>query len=286
MQHADRRWWIAPVFVGGYLVVSLGAVVLQLVAAAAWLVEGLQSSPTPDRAAGLVGLLGPTSLAVMTAWQFATMVGLALACAPWLPTRAELAGGLRATGLARVVDALGFAGRSPASWWFAAVGLGLTVGWFPSYVVGRIAELTGQGVALAPLMIEAAATPWQSLPLWVVIGLVGPVAEELVFRGLLWSALDRSLGPVGVIGWSSLVFAAYHMDPMQCLAVLPVGLVLGGLRWGSGSIGPPIAFHIVHNSLAVLAVIGGWGDDVGAVVACAMLLPALASAWAGWRFAR
>ena len=286
MQHADRRWWIAPVFVGGYLVVSLGAVVLQLVAATLWLVEGLPSTPTLDRAAGLLGVLGPTSLAVMTAWQFATMVGLALAAALWLPTRAELAGGLRATGRARLVDALGVARRGPASWWVAAVVLGLTVGWLPSYVVGRLGQETGREVALASVMLEAAATPWQYLPLWVVIGVVGPISEELVFRGLIWSALDRTLGWVGVVGWSALVFAAYHLDPLQSLAALPVGLVLGALRRVSGSIGPPTVLHIVHNGLAVTAVIAGWGSALTAPAAVAMVVPAVVAAWAGWRFAR
>jgi membrane protease YdiL (CAAX protease family) len=168
----------------------------------------------------------------------------------------------------------------------AAFGLGLTVGWLPSYLVSRLGEATGRGLALGPLMAEAAAAPWQSLPLWVVIVGVAPVCEELVFRGLVWSALDRSVGPVGVIWWSALVFAAYHIDPLQSLAALPMGLVLGGLRWASGSIGPSIVLHVVHNGLSVLLLVLGWGDRVDADTSVALVGPALAAAWAGWRFAR
>ncbi len=87
-----------------------------------------------------------------------------------------------------------------------------------------------------------------------LIGLLGPVsvsgalllsalagfAEELLFRGALWPAL-------GLWG-TSLLFGLVHTLPRRALALYPVfaavvGLLLGLLRSGSGSVLPAMLAH-------------------------------------------
>jgi membrane protease YdiL (CAAX protease family) len=87
----------------------------------------------------------------------------------------------------------------------------------------------------------------------VVFGLLAPLAEELIFRGLLFGWL-QSRWNAGV-AWivSSLAFAAAHIDVAHIALVLPLGLLFGWLRWRTGSLVPSLAAHAINNSAAVLA---------------------------------
>ncbi|MFT6144467.1 MAG: membrane protease YdiL (CAAX protease family) [Myxococcota bacterium] len=89
----------------------------------------------------------------------------------------------------------------------------------------------------------------------VAVSFAAPLFEELVFRGTLWGLLERALpGPV-VLLITSLIFAAYHVDPIHVILVFPVGLLIGWVRLTSGSIYPAILLHFVNNTLAIVLVL-------------------------------
>ena len=143
---------------------------------------------------------------------------------------------------------------SRAAWVLGGV-LGLTAGIFPGWIAEQLRSLLPFDLGALD-MIQSALTegwwPWQvGMALGVAVG--APLAEEFVFRGFLWDALERWLPPVGVWIGTSLVFAAYHMDPVQGLALIPTALVLGWVRWQGGSIWPCVLLHAVNNSLGVAA---------------------------------
>ena len=88
----------------------------------------------------------------------------------------------------------------------------------------------------------------------LAVGILGPTAEELVFRGVLFSRLMTTrLGPVGTIVLLALVWSAIHTSyELRVIAVIFVeGLILGAARWKTGSVIPPILMHIVWNLYAV-----------------------------------
>lgn len=88
----------------------------------------------------------------------------------------------------------------------------------------------------------------------VVVGAV-PVAEELVFRGVLLDALRERVGPgVAVVG-SSVLFGLMHVELALVVATGLLGGVLGVLRLRSDSIWPAVALHSVNNGLALLAIV-------------------------------
>jgi membrane protease YdiL (CAAX protease family) len=85
---------------------------------------------------------------------------------------------------------------------------------------------------------------------WVALVVTAPVAEEIIFRGFLMRGWSESrLGFVGAIVLSSLAFAAAH--PQYNVAVmamvLGVGLLLGVMRWRSGSTTLTIVLHATWN---------------------------------------
>ena len=92
------------------------------------------------------------------------------------------------------------------------------------------------------------------------IGLAVPIAEEIVFRGLIYGALGRWLRPGWVILVSSVLFALTHLDPVFFVPLLFFGAGLGWARWRTGSLGLPILIHAANNCLAVLALKLGAGQ--------------------------
>jgi membrane protease YdiL (CAAX protease family) len=88
--------------------------------------------------------------------------------------------------------------------------------------------------------------------------------EELFFRGLAYTALDRRFGRgVALIG-SSLVFGLLHFQPgalvptLFLLANLTVfGLILGASRMYFGRTGPAVFSHMFFNLTAALAILAG-----------------------------
>lgn len=86
---------------------------------------------------------------------------------------------------------------------------------------------------------------------YVTIGLLAPLAEEVVFRGaILRSLLSTRLSPWVAIAVSALMFALVHLNPAQFPHAFVIGLLLGWMYWRTGSILPGMAYHWANNSVA------------------------------------
>ncbi|PTM56954.1 CPBP family intramembrane glutamic endopeptidase [Desmospora activa] len=92
----------------------------------------------------------------------------------------------------------------------------------------------------------------------LIIGVVGPIAEEVVFRGLLMKLMWRKIGVGLSILLSSVIFALFHADVAFFAPLLAMGLVMGILYAWFRSLWAPILFHIVNNSVSVLFEVFGF----------------------------
>lgn len=95
--------------------------------------------------------------------------------------------------------------------------------------------------------------PWG----WIAVGVLVPIAEEMVFRGAILRTLLNLCDHRwrwGAIVLSALLFGLAHGNMAQLLNATLMGCLLGWLYYRSGSIAPGIVFHIVNNSVAVLLV--------------------------------
>jgi len=86
------------------------------------------------------------------------------------------------------------------------------------------------------------------------VGIAGPTAEEMLFRGLLLTRLNRT----GLNRWISLLivtscWAAIHVDYSLWIILLLFGngLLLGLSLYSSRSLVVPIILHIIWNLYAV-----------------------------------
>jgi CAAX protease family protein len=110
------------------------------------------------------------------------------------------------------------------------------------------------------------ATPWKPYPLSIVvlriaaIGLLGPAAEELVVRGIVYYRIGRTrLGPVGAVVAGAALWAAAHVRyawPTVALIFFD-GLVLGLARHRSRSTFVAMLMHASGNLYSIAQSLGG-----------------------------
>lgn len=81
--------------------------------------------------------------------------------------------------------------------------------------------------------------------------------EELVMRGWFYTALRAKLAAWPTIIITALLFAAGHLtiSVANILATVPLGLAAGYLRERTGSVRAPMAFHMLHNAVAVAVLL-------------------------------
>jgi membrane protease YdiL (CAAX protease family) len=128
-----------------------------------------------------------------------------------------------------------------------------------------------------------------------VLVIAAPVAEELVFRGLiLHGLLARYRVPTAILG-AAVLFGLAHFNPWQFLGAVVFGVVAGWWVLRTGSLVPGLLGHALNNGLPTLLEAAGlriegytsgltangqfqplWFDALGVVLLCAGL-------WLTWR---
>ena len=84
------------------------------------------------------------------------------------------------------------------------------------------------------------------------IAVVPAIAEEVLFRGYVMRAFERSWGIIAGLIISSLIFAFFHLQLTNVLPLATLGAAMGLLTWLSGSIWPAAIAHFVNNGSAVV----------------------------------
>jgi ABC-2 type transport system permease protein/sodium transport system permease protein len=154
----------------------------------------------------------------------------------------------------------------------AAIVLGLSL-WPVAHEIFLISE----GLGLSSLgskqiaAAEAMLTQFKTVPLSLILitmAVVPAVCEELCFRGFVFGALRTRMSGTSTIVFSAILFGVFHevLFPGRLLASMFLGLVLGFVRFRSGSVLPGMLLHSIHNGLLLALsyyrdelVARGWG---------------------------
>ena len=133
-----------------------------------------------------------------------------------------------------------------------------------SFVAGQLEaykELTGS------------FTPDQGLVFLIIgISFMAPVTEELLFRGIVQGELRKAMPEPVAIVLQAVMFAAYHIQPVQASYALIPGLLLGIAYAWSRSIWVPIIMHMGFNLLgSILPVLAGEDEYISQVAASAQV---------------
>lgn len=90
------------------------------------------------------------------------------------------------------------------------------------------------------------------------LGILVPVAEELIFRGLLYARIRRTLPVWASVLTASVIFALYHGNVIQILFAFPMAIILTLLYEKGKWISYPILFHMgVNLTTVVLGALAG-----------------------------
>lgn len=97
-----------------------------------------------------------------------------------------------------------------------------------------------------------------------LMGIYGPVCEELVFRGIVHSGYRKSASALQAMIFSALLFGLMHMNFNQALYAFAIGFMLVLLKEATGSILAPIIYHVVFNSHTVILmyIYQKWMPDI------------------------
>lgn len=151
---------------------------------------------------------------------------------------------------------LGFTQSPHLAFYIAA----LTAGVMMPIVGGMLTQWLAQGHEVSQDIKQLGANTSLALrlPLALLVISVGPMVEELLFRGVLLSAIARTTNNGTAIALSAALFACVHLPDLSFLwYALPnlflLGLILGWLRVQSASIWPAVVAHGMNNLLAVVS---------------------------------
>ncbi len=97
------------------------------------------------------------------------------------------------------------------------------------------------------LMDSAGFSGLPSLPLILYAVLLGPIAEELTFRGVTLASAKKALPFWAANLLQAFLFGAFHMNMIQGIYAFGLGIVLGLVCEKSGCIWYSIALHIGFN---------------------------------------
>jgi membrane protease YdiL (CAAX protease family) len=171
-----------------------------------------------------------------------------------------------------------------------AVGVGAVIASLPinvasTFILDRLGystERSVQGPFMQGLTRWVEQSPTLAVPaIILVVVILGPAVEELVFRGAVFNGLYRLLGGYVSKGLggpeastrtsrrlsfalaalaSSAFFALLHLEPVLLPALLILAVVLCGLFARTGSLLPSFVAHATFNSFATsLIILSGLG---------------------------
>jgi membrane protease YdiL (CAAX protease family) len=111
--------------------------------------------------------------------------------------------------------------------------------------------------AVDELFVDVRASLPLAIVIFLIVVFVVPLCEEIVYRGLLWGAVERRWGPWVALLVTTLVFALAHFEfsrtPLLLVLAIPIGLA----RLYSGGLLASIVAHQINNLLPGIALILG-----------------------------
>ncbi len=145
-------------------------------------------------------------------------------------------------------------------WSWRAAGLGLLFGGLGLLVTIPAASLwvwvVGEGAnsAAGEVFGDMQSTWAWALVVFAAVVLVAPVCEEIVYRGLLWGAVDQRWGRWTAFAVTTVVFAVAHLELTRVPLLLVVAIPIGLARLYTANLCASIVAHQVTNLLPGLAL--------------------------------
>jgi len=116
-----------------------------------------------------------------------------------------------------------------------------------SFIVAEFFKYESAPHPIVPMVLQESSSVDISF-LMIFACIIGPISEEILFRGILYPLMKKRAGVFVSAILSSAFFAFLHFDPVAFLGVFFIGLLLVYLYEKTGSLMPCFFVHILHNS--------------------------------------
>lgn len=84
------------------------------------------------------------------------------------------------------------------------------------------------------------------------VSIIGPLTEEMVFRGFLQQSLEQHLRHVvNAVIYTAVAFMISHFNIYWALNIFIIGFFLSFVTWKTNSIWPGFLIHLINNSMAL-----------------------------------
>lgn len=117
-----------------------------------------------------------------------------------------------------------------------------------TFVVSAITDLMKWIPDIMEFPFEILQSSWVGI---LTITIIGPIFEELLFRGAITKALLQQYDPAKAIFLSAFLFGVIHINPAQILPAFLIGILLTWIYYKTASLIPCILIHILNNSLSL-----------------------------------
>lgn len=112
-------------------------------------------------------------------------------------------------------------------------------------------DLEGPARALGDLVHN----PADRIVLALMVCIGAPIAEELMYRGLLLGALRQRMGRWPAVMCSAVIFGLVHFQGVQLPGLILIGLILASLATWSGRLGTSMVAHAAFNAVTVFQLL-------------------------------
>jgi membrane protease YdiL (CAAX protease family) len=148
-------------------------------------------------------------------------------------------------------------------WEWRDVGLGVSIGFagllitIPASIIwAKVVGEDAASSAVGEIFAGRQLGVGYAVTLFLVVWLVAPICEEIVYRGLLWGAMERH----GASRWmafalTTLVFALAHFEFTRTPLLLVIALPIGIARLLTGRLTASIIAHQMNNLLPAVALL-------------------------------
>lgn len=115
--------------------------------------------------------------------------------------------------------------------------------------------------------VESASSVSTTFSMFIYVGLIGPVVEEVVYRGFVMKSMEKH-GKVFAVVVSSVIFGVMHQNIPQAIFAMGVGIILGYVAMNY-SIKWAILLHIINNCVfgdILSYALSGLQEDTQAII--------------------
>jgi len=138
--------------------------------------------------------------------------------------------------------------------------------------VGTLALAVGLNVLYEMLGVTSMSASYQevvtmqyaaALPLGILVhGIAAPIAEELIFRGVVFNQMKKGMNYQIALMGSACIFGMYHGNGVQGTYGFLMGVAIAYLYEQFGSFVVPVAAHIISNITVYLLTMTGLAEKM------------------------